>query len=114
MYKNLYVSADANVKKIKFDLRNKVSQRITIETARLEYRRTVVGLKRCPCIGRNAVKFDPDEYQNSHTIAPFKRRICANTSYRAPITVWEQSQTFLIKIGPSSVPTHNLYLMGIN
>ena len=33
MYKNLYVSADSNVKKINFDLRNKVSQRITIETA---------------------------------------------------------------------------------
>ena len=29
MYKNLYVSADSNVKKINFDLRNKVSQRIT-------------------------------------------------------------------------------------
>ena len=33
MYINLYVSADSNVKKINFDLRNKVSQRITIETA---------------------------------------------------------------------------------
>ena len=30
MYKNLCVSADSNVKKINFDLRNKVSQRITI------------------------------------------------------------------------------------
>ena len=29
MYKNLYVSADSNVKKINFDLRNKVSQRTT-------------------------------------------------------------------------------------
>ena len=29
MYKNLYVSADSNVEKISFDLRNKVSQRIT-------------------------------------------------------------------------------------
>ena len=29
MYKNLYVSADSNGKKINFDLRNKVSQRIT-------------------------------------------------------------------------------------
>ena len=29
MYKNLYVSADSNVKKNNFDLRNKVSQRIT-------------------------------------------------------------------------------------
>ena len=29
MHKNLYVSADSNVKKINFDLRNKVSKRIT-------------------------------------------------------------------------------------
>ena len=29
IYRNLYVSADSNVKKINFDLRNKVSQRIT-------------------------------------------------------------------------------------
>ena len=29
MYKNMYVSADSNVKKINFDLRKKVSQRIT-------------------------------------------------------------------------------------
>ena len=29
MYKNLYVSEDSNVKKNNFDLRNKVSQRIT-------------------------------------------------------------------------------------
>ena len=29
MYKNLYVSADSNVKKINFDLRSKASQRIT-------------------------------------------------------------------------------------
>ena len=29
MYKNLHGSADSNVKKINFDLRNKVSQRIT-------------------------------------------------------------------------------------
>ena len=29
MYENMYVSADSNVKKINFDLQNKVSQRIT-------------------------------------------------------------------------------------
>ena len=29
MFKNLCVSVDSNVKKINFDLRNKVSQRIT-------------------------------------------------------------------------------------
>ena len=37
----------------------------------------------------------------------------------APITIWEQSQTFLTKIGPSSVPSHNLlwqtlYIIQIN
>ena len=44
MYKNLYVSADSNVKKINFDLQNKVSQRITRNGSDLhiDYRRTAV------------------------------------------------------------------------
>ena len=47
MYKNLYVSADSNVKKINFDPRNKVSQRITKNSSNLhiDYRRTAVGQK---------------------------------------------------------------------
>ena len=47
MYKNLYVSADSNVKKINFDLRNKVSQRTTRNgsDAHIDYKRTAVGQK---------------------------------------------------------------------
>ena len=47
MYKNLSVSADSNVKKINFDLRNKVSQRITRNGSDvyIDYRRTAVGQK---------------------------------------------------------------------
>ena len=45
MYKNKYVSADSDVKKINFDLRNKVSKRISINDSdvHLDYRRTAVG-----------------------------------------------------------------------
>ena len=47
MYKNLYVSPDSNVKKINFDLTNKVSQRITRNGSdvHIDYRRTAVGQK---------------------------------------------------------------------
>ena len=47
IYKNLYVSADSNVKKINFDLGNKVSQRITRNGSDvyIDYRRTAVGQK---------------------------------------------------------------------
>ena len=47
MYKNLYVSADSNVKRINFDLRNMVSERITRNgsDAHIDYRRTAVGQK---------------------------------------------------------------------
>ena len=47
MYKNLFVSADSNMKKINFDLRNKESQRITRNGSdvHIDYRRTAVGQK---------------------------------------------------------------------
>ena len=47
MYKNLYASADSNVKKINFGLRNKVSKRITRNgpDVHIDYRRTAVGRK---------------------------------------------------------------------
>ena len=47
MYKNVNVSEDSNVKKINFDLRNKVSQRITRNGSdvHIDYRRTAVGQK---------------------------------------------------------------------
>ena len=72
MYKNLYVSEDSNVKKINFDLRNKVSQRITRNGSdiHIDYRRTTVGQKdvSMPAL---AVEFDPDEYQmNIRNVAP--------------------------------------------
>ena len=46
--KNLYVSADSNVKKINFDLQNKVSQRITrngSDVHNIDYRITSVEQK---------------------------------------------------------------------
>ena len=47
MNENLYVSADSNVKKVNFDLRNKVSQRMTRKGSdvHLDYRRTAVRQK---------------------------------------------------------------------
>ena len=64
IYKTLYVSADSNVKKINFDLRNKVLQRIQKRlrcTCRLS--KNSSGTKSCVSIGRNAVEFDPNKYQ---------------------------------------------------
>ena len=47
MYKNIYVSAQSNEKKINFDLRNKVSQRITRNGSdiQIDYQRKSVGQK---------------------------------------------------------------------
>ena len=55
MYKNLYVSADSNVEKINFDLRNKVSQRITRNSSdvQIDYRRTAVRQKAVSVSGTN-------------------------------------------------------------
>ena len=63
MYKNLHVLEDSNVIKINFDLRNKVSQRITRNGSdeHIDYRRTAVGQK-AVSVWRKAVEFDPDEY----------------------------------------------------
>ena len=66
MYKNLDVSADSNVKKINFNIRNKVSQKITRNRSdvHIDYRRTAVGQKAVSVSSRRkAVEFDPDEYQ---------------------------------------------------
>ena len=53
MFKNLYLSADSNVKKINCDLRNKVSQRITRNGSdvHIDYRRTAVGQKAVSVMG---------------------------------------------------------------
>ena len=47
LYIKIYVSADSNVKEINFDLRNKISQRITRNGSdvHIDYRRTAVGQK---------------------------------------------------------------------
>ena len=107
MYKNLYVSADSNVEKINFDLRNKVSQRITRNGSdvHIDYRRTAVhGTKSCLSIGRKAAEFDPDEYQK-FKYHRYVQKSHVPTPLRAPITILEQAQTFLINIRPSSVPS---------
>ena len=61
--------------------------------------------------------FDPDEYQqfkyHRYVQKSYVKRYDVQKSYiviplSAPITIWEQSQTILLKIGPSPVPSHNL------
>ena len=64
MYKNLYVSADSNVKKINFDLRNKVSQRITRNRSGVHIGVSVTGAKLCNSI--------PMNIRNANTIVTFK------------------------------------------
>ena len=84
MYKKLYVSADSNVKKINFGLRNKVSQRITrngsdVHAYRLS--KNSSGIKSCLSIGRKAVEFDPDKYHAEIKIPSLRSNvICTNTS----------------------------------
>ena len=58
IYKNILVVADLNVKKIKYDLQNKVSLKITMNSD--DY---ILIIKICFYIGRKAVEFDSDEYQ---------------------------------------------------
>ena len=99
MYKNLYVSADSNMKKINFDLRNKVSQRISRNGSdvHIDYRITTVGQKAsCLSIRSKAVEFNPDEYQKLK-YNRFVQKSYVPTPLRAPITTWKQTQTFLIK-----------------
>ena len=74
MYKNLYVSADWNVKKINFDLRNKVWQRITINGSdvHIVYRRTAVGHKAVSVSGAKLWNSIPTNIRNSNTIVTFK------------------------------------------
>ena len=74
MYKNVYVSADLNVKKINFDLRNKVSQRITRNDSDvyIDYRRTAVGQKVVSVSGAKLWNSIPMNIGNSNTIVTFK------------------------------------------
>ena len=74
MYKNLYVSADSNVLKINFDLRNKVSQRMTRNGSdvHIHYRRTAVGQKAVSVSGAKLWNSIPMNIRNSNTIVTFK------------------------------------------
>ena len=95
MYKNLYVSADSNVKRINFDLRNKVSQRITRNGSdiHIDYRRTACETKSCLSIGRKAVEFDPDEYQK-FKYHRYDQKSYVPTPLRAQITTWDKPKPF--------------------
>ena len=74
MYKNLYHSTDTNVKKINFDLRSKVSQRITRNglDIHIDYRRTAVGQKAVSVSGAKLWNSIPMNIRNSNTIVTFK------------------------------------------
>ena len=82
MYKNLYASADSNVKKINFDLRNKVSQRITRNGSdvHIDYRRTAVGQKAVSLSGAKLWNSMQINIKNLNTIVTFKSHIYTNTS----------------------------------
>ena len=77
MYKNVYVSADSNVKNINFDLRNKVSQRITRNGSdvHIDYRRTAMGQKAVSVSGAKLWNSIPMNIRNSNTIVTFKSQI---------------------------------------
>ena len=74
MCENLYVSADSNVRKINFDLRNKVSQRITKNGSdvHIDYRRTAVGQKAVSVSDAQLWNSIPTNSRNSNTIVTFK------------------------------------------
>ena len=82
MYKNLYVSADSNVKKINFHLRNQVSQRITRNGSdvHIDYRRSAVGQKAVSVSATNLWNSIPINIRNSNTIVTFKSHMYQHLS----------------------------------
>ena len=52
--------------------------------------------KSCLSIWRKAMEFDPDEYQK-FKYHRYVQKSYVPTPLRAPITTWEQTQTFLLK-----------------
>ena len=82
MYKNLKDSTDSNVKKIYFDLRNKVSQRITRNgfDVHIDYRRTAVWQKAVSVSSAKLWNSIPMNIRNSIPSLSSKV-ICTNTSY---------------------------------
>ena len=75
--KNLYASADSNVKKINFDLRNKVSQRITknCSDVHIDYRRTAAGQKAVSVSGAKLWHSIRMNIRNLNSIVTFKSRM---------------------------------------
>ena len=73
MYKNLYVSADSNVKKINFDLRNKISHRISRNGSdvHIYYQGTAVGQKAVSVTGSMLWNSILMNIRNSNTIVTF-------------------------------------------
>ena len=71
--KNQYVSAESNVKKINFDLRNMVSQRITRNGSdvHIDYRRTAVGQNAVSVSGAKLWNSIPMNIRNLNTIVTF-------------------------------------------
>ena len=74
MYKNSNVSGDSIEKKINFQLRNKVSQRITRNGSdvHIDYRRTAAGQKAVSVSGAKLWNPIPMNIRNSNTIVKFK------------------------------------------
>ena len=74
MYKNMHVSADSNVKKINFDLWNKVSQRITRNSSdiHIDYHRTAIGQKLSQYQVQGYGIWSLLNIRNSNTIITFK------------------------------------------
>ena len=74
VYKNLYVSADSNVKKINFNLRNKVSQRIARNGSdvHIDYRKITVGQKAVSVSRAKLWNSIPMNIKNSNTIVTLK------------------------------------------
>ena len=87
------------MKKINFDLRYKVSQRITRNGSEvhIDYRRTAVEQKAISVSSRKAVEFNPDEYQK-FKYHRYGQKSYVPTPLRARITTWEQTQKFLLNI----------------
>ena len=82
MYTNLYVSADSNVKNINFDLRNKVSQRITRNGSdvHVDYGRTAAGQKAVSVSGAKLWNSIPMNIRNSNIPSLRSKVICTSTS----------------------------------
>ena len=99
MYRNPYVSADSNVKKINFDLRNKVSQRITRNGSdvHIDYRRTALGQKAVSVSGAKLWNSIPMNIRNSNTIVMFKSHMYQHLFEHQYPSTWERTQSSILK-----------------